>query len=1011
MEFNVILAGVGGQGILSIARAVSLAAMRRGWSVKQSEVHGMSQRGGAVQAHLRLADHELYSDLIPYGSADMILSVEPLEALRYVQYLTEGGCIVSNACPFVNISNYPPIEQILDQVGRCSRHVLVDADRLARSAGTVRAMNMVMLGAASFFMEFQPSEFEGPVTEMFGAKGPAVVEANLRAVGVGRAAARAYWGGLRRGGTPRMVRAGIESLSAEQLLHEEAVESALPLLAGADSELSEAEAHAVTQTLDRARRENRAQLYEHEVYALVELVGAISPPQHLLIRKGESMAPADLARFPGERVVLKTVSANIVHKSEAGGVVFAAKDPGLVDRQMQELIRRHEAGGATLEGVLVVEFVEQAGAGFGRELFVGIRASREFGPVIAAGLGGVDTEYLAAKMQPGVAVAKAVVADVTADQFFELFQSTAAYELLAGRVRGHQRAVADGELLCCFRAFLALARRFCVHRGHEGPNLLELEVNPFAFVRQRMVPLDGRGRIGPVPARPTPRPEDKIGALLTPRSIAVMGVSSRRANFGRIILNNIRDCGFPGDRLYVIKDQAEAIDGIRCLPEVGRLPERVDLLVIATAAKNMPHVVDQIIDSGKVSSVIIIPGGLGEKEGTQDVESRVRRAIAAARGRPDGGPVFLGANCLGIRSRPGRYDTFFIEDAKLDPRRHAPPRRAALISQSGAFIITRMSNLQFLDPAFAVSVGNQIDLTVSDMLRAVGRREDVDCIGVYVEGFNDLDGLSFLRAVEEASAAGKEVVFYKAGRTERGRGATAGHTASIAGDYDVCDAAAAQAGAIVVDTFKEFEQLMELATALHDKPVRGRRIGAISNAGYETVGMADAILGRRYRVEMPPLSAETRARLADALAAHRLEALVNVTNPLDLTPMADDQVYEDCLRAVLADEGIDAVVVSVVPLTPQMLTTPEQIDRPGSIARRLPAVFRESPKPLVAVIDCGPPFEELARSLREAGLPVFRSCDQAVRSLGRYLCHRAAGAHIGDAAAARQTGTLVGGGP
>ncbi|GAG32013.1 unnamed protein product, partial [marine sediment metagenome] len=254
-----------------------------------------------------------------------------------------------------------------------------------------------------------------------------------------------------------------------------------------------------------------------------------------------------------------------------------------------------------------------------------------------------------------------------------------------------------------------------------------------------------------------------------------------------------------------------------------------------------------------------------------------------------GGPVFLGGNSMGVRSRMGSYDTFFIPDKKLDPRRDAPPRRNAVISQSGAFIITRMSNLESLDPKLAMSVGNQVDLTMSDLLYAVGRRDDLDCIGVYVEGFNDLDGIEFVRAVKEVTALGKVVVFYKAGRTPAGRSATAGHTASLAGDYDVCHEVVTQAGALVADTFKEFEQLLEIATHLHGKKVSGRRIGAISNAGYETVGMADAIVGARYELQMPTLSKAAGDEIAQVLAKYRLDALVNPRNPLDVTPMATDE--------------------------------------------------------------------------------------------------------------------------
>ena len=277
-------------------------------------------------------------------------------------------------------------------------------------------------------------------------------------------------------------------------------------------------------------------------------------------------------------------------------------------------------------------------------------------------------------------------------------------------------------------------------------------------------------------------------------------------------------------------------------------------------------------------------------------------------------------------------------------------------------------------------------------MRAVGERDDIDVIGVYAEGFNNLDGLDFVRAVREVSASGKLVVFYKAGRTPSGRSAAAGHTASVAGDYDVCLAATANAGALVVESFKEFEQLVDLATALHGKSRAAfgavPRLGAVSNAGFETVGMADAVIGRNYRVEMATLSDESKQKLVQVLTGHKLGKLVNARNPLDLTPMATDQAYAECVRVVLDSPDVDAVIASLVPLTPSMLTTPDEIAKPGSLVELLPKLFAASDKPVVVNVDAGNLYEPMARALRLAGLSVFRSCDQAAHALGRYLCHR-----------------------
>jgi len=476
--------------------------------------------------------------------------------------------------------------------------------------------------------------------------------------------------------------------------------------------------------------------------------------------------------------------------------------------------------------------------------------------------------------------------------------------------------------------------------------------------------------------------------MLEPRSVAVLGVSSTTMNFGRIILNNIRSCGFPLEHLYVVKEQEEQIDGVRCVPTVAALPEFCDLLVIAAPASAMPQVVNDVIDSGKVGAAIMIPGGLGEIEGSEPIQQALERAIARGRERPDGGPVFLGPNCMGIQSRPGRYDTFFIPPTKLDPRWSAPARRVALISQSGAFIITRTSNLGNLDPALALSLGNQIDVTLSDLLAAIATRDDIDAIGVYAEGFANYGGLEFVRAVRAARAAGKVVVFYKAGRTPAGRSAAAGHTASLAGEYEVCQAALEQAGAIVTDTFTEFQQVLELATALHARKVMGLAVAAISNAGYETVGMADNVISSRYQIKLASLSPQTRSRLQETLARYKLQGLVNPRNPLDLTPMASDEAYAACVQTILESPEVDAVVASLVPLTPAMLTTADEISRPGSLAERLPRLYAMTDKPMVVSVDAGPRYDALVQAMRAAGVPVFRSCDQAIAALGRYLCHR-----------------------
>ncbi len=186
MKTDLILAGVGGQGILSIAAAIGMAAMQDNLHFKQSEVHGMSQRGGAVQSHMRLSSNPIYSDLVPMGGSDLIVAVEPLESLRYLPYLKESGWLVTNLAPFKNIDNYPDEEKILDAVKGHKNHVLVDADAIAKELNSPKSSNMVIMGAASPFIEISQEMFEKGITEIFKNKGEEMVKVNLEAFRRGR---------------------------------------------------------------------------------------------------------------------------------------------------------------------------------------------------------------------------------------------------------------------------------------------------------------------------------------------------------------------------------------------------------------------------------------------------------------------------------------------------------------------------------------------------------------------------------------------------------------------------------------------------------------------------------------------------------------------------------------------------------------------------------------------------------------------------------------------------------
>ncbi|MBI5544489.1 MAG: acetate--CoA ligase family protein [Deltaproteobacteria bacterium] len=768
--------------------------------------------------------------------------------------------------------------------------------------------------------------------------------------------------------------------------------------------------------LDTAAAEGRFALLEHEVYAFLGAAGCRAP-RLFIVEPGQPVDATKLQALGGDRVMLKIVSPEIAHKTEVGGVKKCAADPQSVAAGVAQMLeevppryaRQLEAkpghapqayqgkSGKALEdairkdlrGVMVVERMALEGEGAGSETIVALRHNREFGPVLTMGVGGIDTELLGEACKKGLAVVSGSASLLDEKGLLEAFRTTLAYRRLAGQTRTGQKLVDDEELLRTLRAFRDVGEAFG-HDGKEGGwTVTEIEVNPFGACQGSLVALDGILKFRKAASLPQARPLSSLTQMLKPQSMAIIGASAKGMNMGRIILRNMIESGFDKRRMYVLRPESTEIDGVKCYPTVKDLPERVDLLVVAVGAEQVPGLMEELVEHDKAVGVILIPGGMGEKEGGQVLEARLKAALR--KGRELGRPLVAnGGNCLGIVSRPGRYHTLFIPQSKL-PLREDGRSNVALISQSGAFMISRMSKMGWLSPRYAVSTGNQVDLTISDFLRHLAQDPEVRTFAVYVEGFKDADGLEFSRAVREVVHSGRDVVFYKAGRTAEGKHATSGHTASLAGDYDVCESVVRQSGAYVARNFDEFADLLKVSSMLGSKKWKGRRIAALSNAGYEAVGIADALRGEGWHLELTRYAPATREALQKALAAGKLDALVDVRNPMDITPMAGDQAHEDVVRTFLADPGVDAVLCATIPLTPAMATLAqgvseeESIRAPGSLVNRLARVLPETDKPIVVSIDSGALYDAMALALEDRGLPVFRSADVAIRTMGLYL--------------------------
>ncbi len=185
MKFDIILSGVGGQGTLSVAAIIASAALKEGLTVRQSEIHGMSQRGGAVVSHLRLADHPIAGDLIPVGSGELLLSMEPLESLRHLSYLSPQGRLITASEGVENIAVYPDMEKIQEAIRSQPGSDIVDAKALAKEAGSLKAVNIVMVGAASSVIPISDANFLSAIDERFASKGESVQQVNRKAFELG----------------------------------------------------------------------------------------------------------------------------------------------------------------------------------------------------------------------------------------------------------------------------------------------------------------------------------------------------------------------------------------------------------------------------------------------------------------------------------------------------------------------------------------------------------------------------------------------------------------------------------------------------------------------------------------------------------------------------------------------------------------------------------------------------------------------------------------------------------
>ena len=703
---------------------------------------------------------------------------------------------------------------------------------------------------------------------------------------------------------------------------------------------------------------------EHEVYGFLSEAG-IKTPRYCFVDKESKLADAPFAG--GDPVVVKGVARDLWHKSENGALAFCDFDADAV-REMHNSMAARVGRRFEWLGTLIAERVEARSAGSApSEIFVSLQRDRCCGAIINFGFGGLLTEDWSRELRQSLLVWPASA--YTPEEAFEELGRHWLGRILLGDTR-QATALISGESL---QDFLRKLWKLDGLMARERIGLLEM--NPLVVDRDGdIVALDGVGlhsEEAVAEPGPVPLPDD---SLLKPGRIAVAGVSARAGNVGGLILENLRQSSLPEHGLLVIKPGVDDFAGIRCVPDVAALAdEPVDVLIVALPADRCVEMIEQLCAQGGGAAVVyIVAGGIGDGADRDGFGDRLSRLIELRRDGGEWCPVIVGPNGLGMLLSPLKLNSLFIPQRKLNVR-FEPDSHVALISQSGAFLITRLSRHSNLSVKYGFSIGNQLDMKLSDFMALIARDRSVHVLGIYVEGFVGGDVCAVAKLVEAFRAENRHVIIYKGGRSQLGQAAAASHTGAMTGDYHVQKRLLHKAGAILTESFNQFNAVLKWMAAYPDLRTLGK-LAIVTNAGYETVGSVD-LLGDNDPHRLYELRDGDRSVLAGVLRRHGMQGLVAVSNPLDLTPMADETVYFDCVKAMI-DFGAGVVMLGLVPLSEQLDT--QTLMQAKDFAAKLRLLAQSSGRLIGIVIDAGVPYQRYKAVFERQGFPVFDGMDMGV---------------------------------
>lgn len=703
-------------------------------------------------------------------------------------------------------------------------------------------------------------------------------------------------------------------------------------------------------------------LSELDVYGLLGRAG-LKPPRH-------GMLGPHLPFEPSERVVLKGQGQGLLHKSELEAVRFLPFELPALREAAQEMKERIEGEGFEWIGALVCERIAIARSeGLPTEGFVSLTKG-EGGWALLMGFGGLQAEAIAEPVPP-LCWPMAFVSPETA---LEELKAHLLGRIWLGTLRGAQALTTEARL----RAFLD--NLWHLRDLAEADDLDLVELNPVGLDPMgEPRPLDGVGRRA-TPHQPKIKPPAGfLTALLHPHRVALAGVSSADGGVGRTILGNLRRCEYLSEELLLLKPGHDHFLGLPCLQDVGDLLlDPVDLLILALPAIATVEAVSALIaQGGGARLVALVAGGIGDGADTEGLGSRLLAELQEAREEGRWTPALVGPNFLGHWVPIHDLDTSFIPVEKLEaPAQEGGP--IALLSQSGAYLLSRRSHNPHLPLGLGLALGNQMDVALSDVMEALEAHPEFKVLGLYVEGFGPGQLEAAAHVGQRLREKGRTLLLYRGGRTEAGQAAAASHTGAMAGNRVLEEALLRRVGFCLAPTQQAFDAGLAWLGAY--PTLRPGPVAVLTNAGFESVTAGDLLADP---FPSAGLDTEARARLQAVLDTEGLGGLVAPHLPLDLTPMASEDGYLKAVEVVL-DSPAPILVLGLIPFTRRLHT--DFLDA-TPFAQNLAKLAQERRKALAVVVDAGTEYEPYRQAFATAGLPVFIRMEDALEGLKALARH------------------------